>query len=259
MQGARQPMRIYCREDTNLNMAVRGNRVLLVRANLDDESQHWFLECDNVGRLTDEEGWPAFALVNRTTGHALVYWPNTMSYEAEVGLAPYSGHVAVEVSMLWSLGRPLDGGFSEIRILKNVEYTLNGLNGNVQEGTIVGIYWSQTNAANADYSAMGRVTDDQGRRAFALVNVGTKQAVLLNRNNFKLEMAPYNDGDRVKISMLWSLGVQLADGYREVRVLRDISMTLNGIGGSVRKGTEVGIYNSQPGKVNAVWKFDPID
>uniref|UniRef100_A0A0D9XXJ8 Uncharacterized protein n=1 Tax=Leersia perrieri TaxID=77586 RepID=A0A0D9XXJ8_9ORYZ len=149
MQGARQPMRIYCRADTNLNMAARGNRVLLVPANLNDESQQWI----------------------------------------------------------------------------------------------------------QDYDCVGRVTDDQGRRAFALVNVGTQQAVFPSRHG-ELEMAPF--GDCVKITMLWSLGVQLADGYNEVRVLRDISVSLNGFGRYIREGTVVGIHGSEAHKDNAVWKFDPI-
>lgn len=57
-----------------------------------------------------------------------------------------------------------------------------------------------------DYS-VGRVTDDQGRRAFALVNNlgGTRRAVLIStKNNRQLEMAPY--GDCVKLSMLLVAG-----------------------------------------------------
>uniref|UniRef100_A0A0E0BPV7 Uncharacterized protein n=1 Tax=Oryza glumipatula TaxID=40148 RepID=A0A0E0BPV7_9ORYZ len=79
----------------------------------------------------------------------------------------------------------------------------------------VGVHWVQ------DYS-VGRVTDDQGRRAFAL-------------------------------------GVQLPGGYSEVRVLRDLSMTLNGINGFVKEGTVVGIYNAEPHSIHAIWKFDPIN
>ncbi|XP_040385496.1 ricin B-like lectin R40C1 isoform X4 [Oryza brachyantha] len=154
-----QPMRIYCKGDTGLNMAVRGDKVLLVPADSNDESQ-----------------------------------------------------------------------------------------------------WIQ------DYDAVGRVADEQGRRAFALVNVRTKQAaVLLDERSNRLEMARYAGGDGgggggvVKLSMLWSLGARLPGGYCEVRLLRDISRTLNGINGHVREGTVVGIYNSEPDSVHAIWKFDPIN
>jgi hypothetical protein len=34
-----QPLRIFCREDINLNVAVRGTTVVLARANPDDELQ----------------------------------------------------------------------------------------------------------------------------------------------------------------------------------------------------------------------------
>uniref|UniRef100_A0A0E0FAB1 DUF569 domain-containing protein n=1 Tax=Oryza meridionalis TaxID=40149 RepID=A0A0E0FAB1_9ORYZ len=171
MEGG-QPIRIYCKGDTTLNMAVRGNELRLVRDDPNDESQ----VCDGVGKLTDDEERPAFAL-----------------------------------------------------------------------------HWIQ------DYS-VGRVTDDQGRRAFALVNNlgGTRRVVLIStKNNRQLEMAPY--GDCVKLSMLWSLGVQLPGGYSEVRVLSDLSKTLNGINGFVKEGTVVGIYSAEPHSIHAIWKFDPIN
>ncbi|XP_040385494.1 ricin B-like lectin R40C1 isoform X2 [Oryza brachyantha] len=142
-----QPMRIYCKGDTGLNMAVRGDKVLLVPADSNDESQ----ESDAVGKLTDDEERPAFALVNRTTGQAIV-----ADRSKQLGLAPYSGHVAVEVPMLWSLGRPLaagddddGGGFREIRMLRDVRYTLNGINGHVKPGTVVGIYTSEPASVHA--------------------------------------------------------------------------------------------------------------
>jgi len=36
---AEQPMRIFCKANTNLNAAVRGNEVILVPADTSDESQ----------------------------------------------------------------------------------------------------------------------------------------------------------------------------------------------------------------------------
>uniref|UniRef100_A0A0E0ILX7 Uncharacterized protein n=1 Tax=Oryza nivara TaxID=4536 RepID=A0A0E0ILX7_ORYNI len=152
MEGG-QPIRIYCKGDTTLNVAVRGNELRLVRDDPNDESQ----VCDGVGKLTDDEERPAFALVNRTTGHALVN-----GGDLELGLAPYSGHVAVELSVLWSLGHPRADGFMEIRTLRDVRYTLDGVHGFVdggyrlngihgipEDGTLVAIYHSQP---TADYA-----------------------------------------------------------------------------------------------------------
>ncbi|XP_062183172.1 ricin B-like lectin R40C1 [Phragmites australis] len=138
-----EPMRIFCKGNTTLNMAVRGDKVILVRADSNDKSQHWFQDHDAVGKLTDDQGRRAFALVNRTTGQAMVNRNNV------VRLAPYSGDVAVELSMLWSLGVQLPGGFAEIRTLKDISQTLNGINGYVKEGTVVGMYNSEPHSVNA--------------------------------------------------------------------------------------------------------------
>lgn len=138
-----QPMRIFCRANTSLNLACRGDKVLLVRADSSDRSQHWIKDSSAVGNLTDNQGARAFALVNVTTGQALV----NMNSEAELRLAPYSGHVSVELPLLWSLGKELVDGFSEIRALQeNIFFSLtfNAFGGiPVREGAVVGTYRSQ--------------------------------------------------------------------------------------------------------------------
>jgi hypothetical protein len=73
-----------------------------------------------------------------------------------------------------------------------------------------------------------------------------------------LRLAPYSSEAGVKLSMLWSLGHDLGDGFAEVRALKDISETLNGIHGYVSDGTVVGIFPSRPADANAIWKFEPI-
>ncbi|KAG2564904.1 ricin B-like lectin R40C1 [Panicum virgatum] len=140
------PMRIFCKANTGLNMAVRGDEVLLVNADSNDKSQHWFQDCDAVGKVTDDTGRRAFALVNRTTGQAMV---NVRDEDVPVRLLPYSGHVAVPISMLWSQGVQLDGGFTEVRTLKDISLTLNGLNGYVKQGTVIGIYSSEPHSPHA--------------------------------------------------------------------------------------------------------------
>ena len=105
--------------------------------------QHWFKRCD-VGKLTDATGRGAFALVNRTTGQAMVNGNN------QLGLVLYSGHVAVQSSMLWSQGAELEGGgYAEIRMFSNISQTLNGLGGNCVHGRLVGLYDTEPHAANA--------------------------------------------------------------------------------------------------------------
>ncbi|CAN6242424.1 unnamed protein product [Urochloa humidicola] len=142
-EAALIPMRIFCKGNTALNMAVRGDDVILVNANSNDKSQHWFQDYNAVGKVTDDTGRRAFALVNRATGHAMVNVDNNA-----VKLLPYRGHVAVPISMLWSQGVQLEGGFTEVRTLRNIYLTLDGIYGNVKQGTVIGIYDASPDAVN---------------------------------------------------------------------------------------------------------------
>lgn len=117
-----QAMRMICKLDGTLSAAVCDDEVVLVRADPSDETQRWIQDHDNVGRLTDNQGRRAFALVNVATGKALVH------HEQELQLAPYTGHDGVKISMLWSLSVQDDDGFSEIRDISNMDSTINAGN-----------------------------------------------------------------------------------------------------------------------------------
>lgn len=73
-----------------------------------------------------------------------------------------------------------------------------------------------------------------------------------------VRLAPYSPDVGVELSMLWSLGMKLSGGFAEVRTLKDLSRTINGINGNVKEGTLIGMYNSAPSGPNAIWKFDPV-
>jgi hypothetical protein len=76
--------------------------------------------------------------------------------------------------------------------------------------------------------------------------------------SLQVQLAPYTPGVRVDLSMLWTLGAaDLGGGFCEVRVLRDVTQTLNGLWGNVKDGTVVGVHPSRPAAPNAVWKFAP--
>lgn len=108
-----------------------------------------------------------------------------------------------------------------------------------------------------DYDNVGKLTDDQGRRAFALVNRATRQALVSKSDG--LQLADYKGHEHVDVSMLWSLGVKLASGFSEVRVLSYMSRTLNALGGEPKEGVRVGIFNSEPHYDHAIWKIDRIN
>uniref|UniRef100_A0A0E0FAB2 Ricin B lectin domain-containing protein n=1 Tax=Oryza meridionalis TaxID=40149 RepID=A0A0E0FAB2_9ORYZ len=144
MEGG-QPIRIYCKGDTTLNMAVRGNELRLVRDDPNDESQHWIQDY-SVGRVTDDQGRRAFALVNNLGGTRRVVLISTKN-NRQLEMAPYGD--CVKLSMLWSLGVQLPGGYSEVRVLSDLSKTLNGINGFVKEGTVVGIYSAEPHSIHA--------------------------------------------------------------------------------------------------------------
>jgi len=90
------------------------------------------------------------------------------------------------------------------------------------------------------------------------VNRATRQALVSKSDG--LQLADYKGHERVDVSMLWSLGVKLASGFSEVRVLRYLSRTLNALGGEpIKKGVRVGIFNSEPHYDHAIWKIDRIN
>nr|CAB3465905.1 unnamed protein product [Digitaria exilis] len=147
------PMRIFCKKNPDLNMAVCGNRVLLVKPNPEDETQHWF-QYYNVGKLTDGTGRRAFVLVNTKTGLAMVDTYNEFflsNTNNELKLLPYSGNdEPVITRMLWSQGHQLEGGFTEIRTFKDSYMALTALGGSaVEDGTVVRIFHSEPEHAES--------------------------------------------------------------------------------------------------------------
>ncbi|CAL5093628.1 unnamed protein product [Urochloa decumbens] len=131
---------IFCKGDTNLNVTIRDNRIVLVRADPNVEMQQWIKDY-GVGRnvLSDDEDQMAFVLVNKATGHVMV---NKDAHVRTVQLGVY-GLGPVRVSMFWTEEIKDHGdSYRRIRALRDITMTLDGLFGNVMEGTVVGIYRS---------------------------------------------------------------------------------------------------------------------
>ena len=69
--GPNQVFKIFCRGNENYCLAVRDGAVVLAPANPKDIHQHWYKDMRFSTRVKDEEGMPAFALVNKATGLAI--------------------------------------------------------------------------------------------------------------------------------------------------------------------------------------------
>jgi hypothetical protein len=73
----------------------------------------------------------------------------------------------------------------------------------------------------------------------------------------------YEDPERVELSMLWSLGAKLNNGYSSIRVLTEIGQTFNVLNGPnvgpISEGRIIGLYLSEPQNGHAIWKIVPIE
>ncbi|CAL4923012.1 unnamed protein product [Urochloa decumbens] len=125
------PVRIYVKQNTKLNAAVRGSRVVLANIDCSDESQLWY------PMLSDFKG-QGFMLVNKYTGQAL---QSAASMESPMALATPNWK---DLSQRFSQGAPRDDGFYQILAFDNPFAALNGLKGNVRDGTVIGMYRSDS-------------------------------------------------------------------------------------------------------------------
>jgi hypothetical protein len=69
--GPNQIFKIFCRASEDYVLAVRDGEVVLAPVNPKDDTQHWLKDMRFSTTVKDEEGMPAFALVNKGTGLAV--------------------------------------------------------------------------------------------------------------------------------------------------------------------------------------------
>ncbi|KAG9152772.1 hypothetical protein Leryth_025535 [Lithospermum erythrorhizon] len=67
----RPSVRVYCRERPDLSLTVRDGIVVLAPSQPSDPYQHWVKDDKYSNRVRDDEGLPAFSLVNKATGQAI--------------------------------------------------------------------------------------------------------------------------------------------------------------------------------------------
>ncbi|KAL5197738.1 hypothetical protein ABZP36_001250 [Zizania latifolia] len=96
-------VKVYCRANPNYAMTIRSGAVVLAPANPKDEYQHWIKDMRWSTSVKDEEGYPAFALVNKATGQAIKH---SLGQSHPVKLVPYNPEVLDE-SVLWTESRDM--------------------------------------------------------------------------------------------------------------------------------------------------------
>ncbi|TVU37204.1 hypothetical protein EJB05_10507 [Eragrostis curvula] len=129
----REPtFKIMCRADEGYSLTVRHDAVVLAPTNPRDESQHWYKDMRHSTRVKDEEGHPAFALVNRATGLAIKH---SLGQSHPVKLVPYNPEYLDE-SVLWTESRDVGKGFRCIRMVNNIHLNFDAFHGDKRHGGV---------------------------------------------------------------------------------------------------------------------------
>ncbi|KAF3338192.1 Ricin-type beta-trefoil lectin domain-like protein [Carex littledalei] len=143
-------VKIYCSANEGYNLTIRNDTVVLGTANPRDPYQHWIKDLRYSTRIKDEEGYPAFALVNQVTGKALKH---SLGQSHPVGLVPFNPDYLDE-SVLWTESKDVGHGFRCIRMVNNIYLNFDAdvsndadkPNKEVQDGTNLILYstWGKT-------------------------------------------------------------------------------------------------------------------
>ncbi|KAH0470424.1 hypothetical protein IEQ34_000147 [Dendrobium chrysotoxum] len=112
-------------------------------------------------KVKDEEGFPAFALVNKATGQAIKH---SVGATHPVQLVPYKPNFLDE-SVLWTESRDLGDGFRCIRMVNNISLNFDAFNGDedhggVHEGTVI-VLWEWLKGKNQRVEVVVVVKDPE--------------------------------------------------------------------------------------------------
>ncbi|KAJ3682954.1 hypothetical protein LUZ60_013181 [Juncus effusus] len=129
---AQPTVKILCRANEGYNLAVRNDTVVLSPANPNDAYQHWIKDMRFSSKIKDEEGYPAFALVNQVTGQALKH---SAGQSHPVRLVKYNPDYLDE-SVLWTESRDVGHGFRCIRMVNNIYLNFDALHGDKDHGGV---------------------------------------------------------------------------------------------------------------------------
>lgn len=125
-------VRIFTKAEENYSLSIMDGKVILTRTDRSDERQHWIKDLKYSTKIKDEEGFPAFALVNKATGEALKH---SFGATHPVRLVPYNPNYPDE-SLLWSESKDLGDGFRCIRMVNNIRLNFDAFHGDANHGGV---------------------------------------------------------------------------------------------------------------------------
>ncbi|KAK7396034.1 hypothetical protein VNO78_16733 [Psophocarpus tetragonolobus] len=128
----RPTVRVVTKAAPNFSLTVRRGQVILAPSDPSDEYQHWYKDEKYSTRVKDEEGCPAFSLINKATREALKH---STGASHPVRLIPYNPDYLDE-SILWTESRDLGDGHRAIRMVNNVHLNVDAFHGDKNSGGV---------------------------------------------------------------------------------------------------------------------------
>ncbi|KAF8779700.1 hypothetical protein HU200_002346 [Digitaria exilis] len=226
---------IHCRASDDLLLAMVDGEPVLTKADTIDDRQLWLKDLRYGAGLTDEEGSPAFALVNKATGEALKH---SFGHNCPVRAIKFYPLGYVDESILWAEDKDdMGDGFRRIHMINNMDYIFDA-----EQGI-------------PDYGGAREGT----RLILFRWNGGQNQQWRITRTR-TVRLVPHKP-DSVDVALLWTQGNDRGEGFRNLRSVSDTDIVLDaangGEAGGAHDGTAVIIFPWNRG-ANQKWKMIPF-
>ncbi|KAH1149927.1 hypothetical protein GLYMA_16G043100v4 [Glycine max] len=152
--SSKPTVRVFTKANPNFSLTIRGGQVILAPSDPTNEYQHWYKDEKYSTRVKDEEGCPAFSLINKATGEALKH---SIGATHPVRLIPYKPDYLDE-SILWTESRDLGDGHRAIRMVNNVHLNVDAFHGDknsggVRDGTTI-VLWDWNKGDNQQWKIL---------------------------------------------------------------------------------------------------------
>ncbi|XP_028790078.1 ricin B-like lectin EULS3, partial [Neltuma alba] len=128
----RRTVRVFSRAAPNFSLTIRDGNVVLAPSDPTDDYQHWYKDEKYSTRVKDQEGCPAFSLVNKATGEAVKH---SIGATHPVRLIPYKSDYLDE-SVLWTESKEIADGYRAIRMVNNVHLNVDAFHGDKRSGGV---------------------------------------------------------------------------------------------------------------------------
>ncbi|KAL7615327.1 hypothetical protein Lser_V15G06533 [Lactuca serriola] len=125
-------VRVYTKARPDFSLTIREGKVILAPSNPSDPHQHWVKDLKYSTRVKDEQGYPAFALINKATDQAMKH---SIGATHPVQLIEYNPN-RLDESVLWTESKDLGDGYRTVRMVNNIKLNVDAFNGDANHGGV---------------------------------------------------------------------------------------------------------------------------